>query len=149
MRGAPCAVCSHLLSGMTLTTLYPPLIIDLHTLSAPQFLVSVMLSLKSLTHLRDTGVNASLSVRMTEMTLKWSLLRLLSPSQKYEHGGASASSPERPGVAWEVGLRDEEQRTQGLGVAGADCKGGGTAKAGGSQTVRITELDHKCPRVWP
>ena len=108
-----------------------------------------MLSLKSLTHLSDTGVNASLFVRMIEMTLKWSLLRLLSPSQKYEHGGASASSPEQPGVAWEVGLRNEERRTQGLGVAGADCKGDGTAKVSGSQTVRITELDRKCPRVWP
>lgn len=77
-----------------------------------------MLSLQSLTHLSDTGMNASLSVRMTEMTLKWSLLGLLSPSQKYEHGGASASSPEQPGVAWEVGLRNEEQSTQGLGEAG-------------------------------
>lgn len=57
--------------------------------------------------------------------------------------------PERPGVAWEVGLGDEEQNTQGLGVAGADCEGDGPAKAGGSQAVRITELDHKCPRVWP
>lgn len=49
----------------------------------------------------------------------------------------------------EVGLRDEEQSTQGLGVAGADCKGVALPSAGGSQTVRITELDHKCPRVWP
>ena len=30
-------------------------------------------------------MNASLSVGMTGMTLKWSLLRLSSPSQKYEH----------------------------------------------------------------
>lgn len=84
---------------------------------------------------------------MTGMTLKWSLFRLLAPSQKYEHREPllhPLSDQEWLGK-WVSETKSKAPR----GVAGAGCEGGGPAKAGGSQTVRITELDHKCPGVWP
>lgn len=42
-----------------------------------------------------------------------------------------------------MGVRDQQQTYKRLGVAGADLKGDGAAKAGWSQAVKIIEFDHQ------
>ena len=83
-------------------------------------------------------MNASTSAGITE-ALKWLLPMLFSLSQKYENGDTLLLNP----VHAQSGLGSGCTR---LGVAGADRKGGGAAKAGWSQTVKIIELDHQVHR---
>lgn len=82
----------------------------------------------SLTHLSTTGANASPSGGITE-TLKWLLPMLFSPPQKYEHRGHSASHPVHALSGLASGCQRPQQIWKRLGVAGADRKGEGAAKA--------------------